>query len=364
MTRILCALSGGVDSSVAALLLKRQGYEVLGVFLRNGVRMLSRERWAQRGCCSLSDARDAARVADILGIPFHSLDFAAEFEGLVDFFVREYGKGRTPNPCILCNRDFKFGELFRIADGLGAEAVATGHYARIKDGSLLRARDLEKDQSYFLFGIERERLPRVLFPLGDLRKAEVRSLAREAGLPTASKPESMEICFVPEGDYRVLLRERGRLTPGRFRSLEGEDLGPHEGYEAFTIGQRRGLPALGEARYVVALRPERAEVVLGRRSDLACGGCRLESVNWLGSPPPDRRVEVKIRARSEARGARLQGEPEDRGAELRFEEPQEAVTPGQAVVLYRGDLVLGGGWIRESLPIREGARKPGLKDCS
>ncbi len=346
--RILCAMSGGVDSSTAAHLLVEGGHEVVGVFLRNGVE--GADAPGARGCCSIQDARDAARVADRLGIPFHVLDYRAEFAGLIEDFVAEYARGRTPNPCVHCNHALKFGRLFALAEALGAEAVATGHYARLEGGRLLRARDPQKDQSYYLFGLDPGRLARIRFPLGGLCKTDVRRIAAAAGLPTAEKPESQEICFVPGGDYRRLLARRGRLSPGRFVDLEGRDLGPHQGYEAFTIGQRRGLPALGRPAYVVAIRPERREVVVGPREALAAGGLEAAGLHWLGEAPrPGARVEAQIRARHRATPARITALAGDR-LSLAFEQPQDAVTPGQAVVLYRGDLVLGGGWIEAAVP--------------
>ena len=212
-------MSGGVDSSVAALLLQRAGHELVSVFMRNGVAGKSAQ---EKSCCSASDARDAAVVADRLGMPFYAVDYAAEFGALMDHFAAEYRRGRTPNPCVLCNQQLKFGQLFRVADDVGADAVATGHYARVVDGELRLARDANKDQTYYLFGIERAALARTLFPLGELTKPEVRALANEAGLVTAEKPESMEICFVTSGDYRDVVRARGGGgTPGRFVARDG-----------------------------------------------------------------------------------------------------------------------------------------------
>ncbi|MCA8954058.1 MAG: tRNA 2-thiouridine(34) synthase MnmA, partial [Planctomycetes bacterium] len=245
--RVLAAMSGGVDSSVAALLLQQQGHDVVGVFMRNGVTAGA----AEKSCCSASDARDAAVVADRLGIPFYSVDYAAEFGALIDHFAAEYRRGRTPNPCVLCNTQLKFGHLLRLADDLGAAAVATGHYARSHDGRLLTARDAAKDQTYYLFGVGRAALQRALFPLGELDKPAVRELAADAGFKTAHKPESMEICFVTSGDYRDVVRARGGGgRPGRFVDAGGAEIGRHDGVDGFTVGQRRGLPALGAPHYV------------------------------------------------------------------------------------------------------------------
>ena len=341
MSRILCALSGGVDSSVAAQLLLDAGHEVIGVFMRNGV---SGEHAAKaKSCCSASDARDARRTAERLGIPFYAVDFAEEFESLIARFVDEYRAGRTPSPCVLCNSELKFGHLFELAESLGAEGVATGHYARCHDGVLSRPLDRAKDQTYFLFGVDRGRLGQLHFPLADLSKGEVRAIAEQHGLATAHKPESMEICFVPTGDYRDVLRERGALSPGRFVDLEGRELGRHEGFEAFTVGQRRGLPALGSPRYVVELRPEAREVVLAERDALAVGSCVVESVNWLCDVTSSFDCAVQIRARHRAARSRLR--VDGPRVYVDFDDAQEAVTPGQAAVFYDGDRVLGGGWI-------------------
>jgi tRNA-specific 2-thiouridylase len=346
MTRVLCALSGGVDSSVAALLLQEAGCDVVGLFMRNGV---VSHGTAQRSCCSASDAADAARVADRLAIPFFAVDFEKEFAGIVDQFVSEYRRGRTPSPCILCNQRLKFGHLFELARVAGAEQVATGHYARTEDGRLFRAADRAKDQTYYLFGIPRERLASVRFPLGRLTKAEVRERARAAGLPVADKPESMEICFVPSGDYRDVVAARaGPGRPGDILDGSGRKIGSHQGIEGFTVGQRRGLPAGPEARYVVALDPGTQSVVTGARADLLVAGARLAGVRWLCAEPPPAgaglRLSVKIRAQHAGALAdvRVTGAG---AAEVRFLAREAAVTPGQAAVFYRGEECVGGGWI-------------------
>lgn len=343
--RVLVALSGGVDSSVAALRLLEQGYDVVGVFMRNGVLGAGA---AARSCCSAADARDAAAVADRLGIPFYSVDFEREFRGLIDHFVAEYRAGRTPNPCVLCNQELKFGHLLALARSLGADSVATGHYARCLDGGLYRAADRAKDQTYYLFGIEREALRHARFPLGELDKARVRELARRAGLATAEKPESMEICFVASGDYRDVVRARGgRGRPGRFVDEAGRELGRHQGVEGFTVGQRRGLPALGVPHYVKEIRAETAEVVLCRREGLARERACAAGVRWLVDPPGAGgvRAQVQIRARSAARPATVVPLDGPERVRIEFDRPVEAVTPGQAAVFYDGDRVLGGGWL-------------------
>ncbi|MEZ5962765.1 MAG: tRNA 2-thiouridine(34) synthase MnmA [Planctomycetota bacterium] len=341
--RVVAALSGGVDSSVAALLLRQAGCDVVGVFMRNGVASAPGK---EKSCCSAADARDAGRVADRLGIPFYAVDYADEFSRLIDHFAAEYRAGRTPNPCVLCNQDLKFGHLLRFAASIDAGGVATGHYARVVDGSLRRARDRHKDQTYYLFGVPRAALSQVRFPLGDLEKEEVRSLARDAGLATADKPESMEICFVTSGDYRDVVRARGGAgRPGRFVDEAGAELGRHGGVGGFTVGQRRGLPALGEPRFVKHIDAASGDVVLCARAGLASEGALVRGVNWLvDRPTAALRAEVKVRAQSPAVPARLESSEADT-VQVRFDQPVAAVTPGQAAVFYDGDLVLGGGWI-------------------
>ncbi len=346
MTRVLTALSGGVDSSVAALLLLEAGVDVVAVFMRNGI---SAGNTAKKSCCSAADSRDASTVASRLGIPFFAIDYAREFAGLVNRFVEEYRRGRTPNPCVLCNQDLKFGQLFSLAESMDAGSVATGHYARVDSGRLFRAKDLNKDQSYYLFGVERSDLGRVSFPLGDMSKQEVRDRARAAGLVTADKAESMEICFVPSGDYRDLLRAQGEAgSPGLFVDEAGKVLGEHAGVQNFTVGQRKGLPAMGSPHYVRELRPAVGEVVLCTREGLLGSEARVVDVNWLVDAPGKRGIEgeVKIRARSEPIPARIL--PDEEGPErvqVQFSRPVSAISPGQAAVFYQGDLVLGGGWL-------------------
>jgi len=345
MTRILAAMSGGVDSSVAALLLQRAGHEVVAVFMRNGVAGKGADA---RSCCSAADARDAAMVSERLGMPFYAVDYQAEFAALIDQFAAEYRRGRTPNPCVLCNQQLKFGQLFSLAEAIGASAVATGHYARVQDGQLRRAVDADKDQTYYLFGVERAALQRVHFPLGGLCKAQVRALAADAGLVTADKPESMEICFVTSGDYRDVVRARGGAgRAGRFVGRDGAVLGRHDGVDGFTIGQRRGLPALGVPHYVVAVAADSGDVTLAQRQHLQRSTATVRAVNWLvpapvaGAPLP---AQVKVRARSAAVPATITP-GRDGSAGIDFAQPVAAVTPGQAAVFYAGDLVLGGGWL-------------------
>jgi tRNA-specific 2-thiouridylase len=343
--RVLMAMSGGVDSSVAAWLLQQQGHEVVGVFMRNGVAGKSAQ---EKSCCSASDARDAAVVAERLGIPFYAVDYQEEFAALMDHFAAEYRRGRTPNPCVLCNQQLKFGRLFSLADDIGAAVVATGHYARVVDGELRTARDAAKDQTYYLFGVEREALRRTSFPLGDLSKPEVRQLAADAGLVTAEKPESMEICFVTSGDYRDIVRARGGGgRAGRFVDAGGRELGRHDGVDAFTVGQRRGLPALGTPHYVAAIDAESGDVKLVARDGLDQKVAQVLGVHWLvDAPQPGGAVhaQVKVRARHTAAAARIVADGAG-AAVVEFEQPVTAITPGQAAVFYDGDRVLGGGWI-------------------
>ena len=368
MGRVVLAMSGGVDSSVAAYLLRQQGYEVVGLFMRTGVESPEGGGRAdhKKGCCSAVDASDARRVADKLDIPFYALDFEREFARVIDYFADEYLAGRTPNPCVVCNSWLKFGQLWSYARRLGADQIATGHYARViehADGvGLHRAVDADKDQSYVLYGLDRAVLPHLLFPLGGYQKQEVRALAREAGLGVADKPDSVEICFVPGGDHAAVIRARrpGQSVPGHFVDPEGAVLGAHQGIEQFTVGQRKGLGiAAGARRYVLRIVPETHDVVLGERDGLLADGLRASRVNWLIEQPAQTRAcSVKIRYRHEP-VAGVVTPLADGGATVRFDIPQSAVTPGQAVVFYDGERVLGGGWIEEATLI-EAVRRAGV----
>jgi tRNA-specific 2-thiouridylase len=350
--KIVVAMSGGVDSSVAAMLLRDQGFEVVGLFMRSGV---SREASGTRTCCSLADAADARRVAEQIGATFYVLNFADEFERLIDRFVAEYGRGRTPNPCIVCNRDLKFGRLIDYADAIGAPEVATGHYARVEkcDGTaaLLRGVDRRKDQSYVLFPIAYRRLARIVLPLGGLSKDETRRLARQRGLLVRDKEESQEICFVT-GDYLDLIRQRRPelLQAGPIVDETGREVGRHEGIAAFTIGQRKGVRvAFGQPRYVVRLDPATATVYVGKDEDLLAAGLVVEDVNWLLPEAPAESFEAEVQIRYRHAAARAWLTVTGEGVNVRFVEPQRAVTPGQAAVFYQGDRVLGGGWIAKAL---------------
>lgn len=362
-------MSGGVDSSVSAHLLRAAGHEVIGLFMRHGVASpvaCAAEPTSgpalpivspghKQGCCSASDAADARRVADRLDIPFYAVDFAEEFGRIMDYFTEEYTAGRTPNPCAMCNNWLKFGKLLDYANGVGAEWIATGHYARLEPAvrpdeppALRRGVDDSKDQSYVLFGIPREVLPRVLLPVGGYRKTEIRDLARQIGLRVAEKKDSQEICFIPDGDYARFVRgRRGDVDrSGEIVTTAGDVVGRHEGIEGFTVGQRKGLGlAFGEPRYVVRLEPATRRVVIGRQEELLRSELAARDANWLIDPP--RRpleCEVKIRYRSAVVPATVS--PLDTGKfHVRLHEPRAGVAPGQAVVCYSGDRVLGGGWI-------------------
>jgi tRNA-uridine 2-sulfurtransferase len=375
MARVVLAMSGGVDSSVAAHLLQQQGHEVLGVFMRHGQqtpaaraagkvapdsRLTSSEVSAdgKQGCGSADAAHDARCVAERLGIPFCALDLQQEFAGIIDYFVAEYTAGRTPNPCAMCNSRLKFGRLFQYADSVGAEYLATGHYARLArspagDVQLWRGLDPGKDQSYALFNVQRSTLRRVLLPLGEYHKSQIRVLAGHLGLEVADKPDSQEICFVPHGEHGDFVRQRrdpALDTSGEFVALDGRVLGRHAGIERFTVGQRRGLGiALGQRAFVVRIEPETRRVVLGTRVDLACQDVTADRTNWLVDPPHGPfRCQAKIRYNAPAAAATAEVLAGER-LTLHFDEPRFGVAPGQALVCYDGNCVLGGGWIEAAL---------------
>jgi tRNA-specific 2-thiouridylase len=357
--RVVLAMSGGVDSSVAAYLLKQQGYEVIGLFMRTGAHGGADEARAHKeGCCSALDAGDARRVADRLDIPFYALDFERDFGRIIDYFADEYLAGRTPNPCVVCNNWLKFGKLWSYGKQLEADYIATGHYAQVvtRQGrsELHCAADPDKDQSYVLFGLRRNILEHLLFPVGGYQKGQVRELARAAGLGVHDKPDSVEICFVPDGDHGALIRRRRPelTTRGQIVDTAGNVLTEHDGIENFTVGQRKGLGfAAGQRRYVLRILPSANQVVVGDREELLAPGLIASRVNWLLDAPPEAPLAcaAKIRYRHPATPATVTALP-DGGARVTFAEPQSAVTPGQAVVFYDGARVLGGGWIEESLP--------------
>jgi tRNA-specific 2-thiouridylase len=360
--RVVLAMSGGVDSSVAAYLLKQQGYEVIGLFMRTGVHAPEADgRAHKQGCCSALDAGDARRVADRLDMPFYALDFADDFGRIMDYFADEYLAGRTPNPCVVCNNWLKFGKLWSYGKQLQADYVATGHYARVSpsDGryELHRAIDPAKDQSYVLFGLRRTLLPHLLFPIGGYHKEEVRAIARQAGLGVSEKPDSVEICFVPGGDHAAFIKERRpeRVTAGQIVDTAGTVLAEHDGIEQVTIGQRKGLGfAAGSRRYVLQIVPETHQVVVGDREELFARGLIASRANWLLDCPPKAPLacQAKIRYRHPATPATVTALPAG-GARVEFTQPQSAITPGQAVVFYDGDRVLGGAWIEAAMNGRE-----------
>ncbi|MGE0446900.1 MAG: tRNA 2-thiouridine(34) synthase MnmA [Vicinamibacterales bacterium] len=351
--KIVVAMSGGVDSSVAAALLAEQGHDVVG---------FSMQLYDHRGpeafgsCCSIDDLHDARRVASVLGFPHYIVNFERQFQDtVVSNFVREYAAGRTPIPCAHCNSDLKFATLLDRARGLGAEHVATGHYARVEqapDGRWLlkRSADAEKDQSYFLFSLTQEQLSHAVFPVGALRKAEVREQARRLSLAVADKPDSQEICFVPDGDYAAFVARKApeTLQGGVIVDEEGHALGRHDGVHRFTVGQRKGLGIGGTTAplYVLKIDAASRAVTVGPREALDRGALTASGVNWIAVDPPASplRVSAQIRHRHTAAPGRVVALPGGR-AEFTFDTPQPAVTPGQAVVFYDGDLVVGGGWI-------------------
>lgn len=371
-------MSGGVDSSVAAALLKRDGYEVVGCFMRlgspgetldelkpdacdaapvNGPRTI---RIGHQGCCSINDAADARLVAAELGIPFYVCNFKKDFGRIIDYFADEYVAGRTPNPCVRCNDWLKFGKLHEYAGQIGATSVASGHYARVEDGRLMRGVDHSKDQSYVLFGVPRAQLGHMMLPIGQFEKTRVREMARELGLPVFDKPDSQEICFVPDNDYAGLVEQRrpGAARLGEVVDTAGNVVGEHGGQHRFTVGQRRGLNvAVGRRIYVVSKDVASNRVVVGDEKDLLVAACRVGEANWLVDPPAGPvRVLAKYRYNTPAAMATVRvlagGLPGPSGRsgqfEVVFDHPQVAVAAGQAVVLFSADQpdwILGGGWI-------------------
>ena len=371
-------MSGGVDSSVAACLLVERGYDVIGVFMRHGVKApepdpagdASAGR-SHQGCCSAVDAGDARFVAGMLGIPFYVLNFEDDFDRLIDYFADEYSRGRTPNPCVICNDRLKFGRIVEYADAVGADYIATGHHARIgrRDGrnALTTARDRRKDQSYVLFGLEPAVLDRLLFPVGEFTKAEVREIAARYGLPNRDKPDSVEICFVHDRDYARVVRERRpeAFVEGDVVDASGAVIGRHSGVPQYTIGQRRGLGiAAGKPIYVTELNVGDNTITVGDGDALLRSSLIADRANFLVELPDGPfRAKVKIRYLHTAVPAtvhRLDGGK----VRVDFDEPQRAITPGQAVAFYDGDVVLGGAWIDRALydgPQRAGtAASPAL----
>lgn len=370
MAKVVLAMSGGVDSSVAAHLLLEQGHEVVGVFMRHGessaavcstdgavassplLPILEGRRDHKQGCCSASDAEDARRVSDRLNIPFYALNLEADFRRIIDYFVDEYSRGRTPNPCVMCNNWIKFGKLFDYADSINAQFVATGHYARLEtiddQVALLRGVDDGKDQAYVLFGIERELLGRMMLPIGGFQKSKIRELAEQIDLRVHDKKDSQEICFVTSGHHDEFVRERREEDmSGELVTTRGEVVGEHPGIERFTVGQRKGLGvAMGEPYFVVRIEPDTRRVVIGRREETGSRQLTASNTNWLTDMPIGKPLKCQAKFRyNTPPAAAVATRPSADELYVELDEPGFGVAPGQAVVCYEGDRVLGGGWI-------------------
>ncbi|MGE5582797.1 MAG: tRNA 2-thiouridine(34) synthase MnmA [Bacillota bacterium] len=360
MARVIMAMSGGVDSSVAAALLIEEGYEVIGVTMQIWPADMPYGIEVEGGCCSLGAVEDARAVANKLGIPYYVLNFQAPFrEKVIDYFVAEYTRGRTPNPCIVCNHSLKFRNLLEKAFSLGGDYVATGHYVR-KDYDqtggrwlLRKGLDSTKDQSYVLYGLSQEQLAHSLFPVGHYQKIEIRKIASKLGLTVADKPDSQEICFVPDQDYGRFIAEYrpGSVKPGKIIDTAGNILGTHQGITNFTIGQRKGLGiAAGAPLYVTEIRPETNEVVVGTNEETFLPGLAASNINWIAFEALEKATAMEAKIRYTAKPVPALVKPLSASeAEVVFEQPQRAITPGQSVVFYRDDLVLGGGIIDSPL---------------
>lgn len=373
--RVVLAMSGGVDSSVAAHLLIQQDFDVVGVFMRHGEKssaaceldsgkpnpllpILQGRLDHKQGCCSASDAADARRVADKFNIPFYALDLEEDFKRIIDYFVDEYHQGRTPNPCVQCNNWLKFGRLFDYADAVGAKCVATGHYARMietEDPSqpfeLHRGLDDDKDQAYVLTGIDRSLLPRMLLPVGGFRKSEIRQIATDIGLRVADKKDSQEICFVTSGQHAQFVRDKNPVsTAGEIVTSDGRVVGHHDGIEGFTVGQRKGTRvAMGSPYFVTAIEPESSRVIIGPREELGRSWLQADEANWLVDFPMDEPsdVEVQIHYNSAPEKATVRRLP-DKQFRVEFHEPCFGVSPGQLAAIFEGTRAIGCGWIQKS----------------
>ena len=353
--KVVVGMSGGVDSSVAAYLLKEQGYQVIGVTMQIWQDEDEQTVSENGGCCGLSAVDDARRVADALDIPYYVMNFKQEFrKNVMDYFVREYIQGRTPNPCIACNRYVKWESLLQRSLDIGADYIATGHYARIRQlengrYALQRSATLAKDQTYALYNLTQHQLSRTLMPVGEYTKDEIRAMAERIGLPVAHKPDSQEICFIPDNDYASFIQSYGENVPpeGNFVNRKGEIMGRHKGITHYTVGQRKGLGiAFGEPVFVLEIRPETNEVVLGTGEEVFSNRLICRNLNWMSIDRPEQEIEVMAKIRYNHKGAACRVIPlEDGSAECIFPEPVRAITPGQAVVFYDGDLVVGGGTI-------------------
>ncbi len=352
---VVVGMSGGVDSSVAAYLLKEQGYRVIGVTMQIWQDGNRQKQETEDGCCGLSAVEDARRVAQVLDIPHYVMNFKQEFQtNVIDYFIQEYQSGHTPNPCIACNRYVKWKSLLRRSIEIGADYIATGHYARVcrlctGRYAVEKSVTVDKDQSYVLYSLTQEQLARTLMPIGNYEKSRVREIADEAGLPVAHKPDSMEICFVTDGDYASYIEEaRGvKSEPGDFVDMQGNVLGRHRGIIHYTVGQRKGLNlALGYPAFVVRIKPETNEIVIGQLEDNLSEKVYISRINYMSRPDfSENKVYLgKIRYNHQGSGCTVRQVGDDL-YECIFSEPQRAVTPGQALVLYDGSLVAGGGTI-------------------
>ena len=361
--RALVAMSGGVDSSVAAALLAREGYDVIGVTMRLFNAPFEGAAKLSKSCCSIEDVEDARATCRIIGAKHYYMNFEKEFEEhVIDYFVGEYRQGRTPHPCLACNDRLKFSFLMERAELMEADVVATGHYARIRteeDGtrSLMRGADVMKDQAYVLYNLRQDQLQRLAFPIGGYTKDEIRQIARDEGLPVADKPDSQDICFIPTGTYREFVLERlDDPKPGVVVDVDDNVLAEHDGIHQFTIGQRKGLPMLGGSKrpiYVTSINSKSGKVTVGSVDGLLRDEVYASAVNWIdGVPPVDGNVTAKIRYRSPEESASVEMITAEIG-KVRFSRPMRACTPGQAIVFYQGDRVLGGGFIELESPLSD-----------
>ena len=358
--RAVVAMSGGVDSSVAAALLANEGYEVIGVTMRLFDAPFENAGKLNRSCCSLEDVEDARATCRVIGARHFYMNFEREFqEHVIDYFVSEYEKGRTPHPCLACNDRLKFDFLMRRAELMDADIVATGHYARTAHDPagyrLLRGVDPLKDQSYVLYTLTQEKLAKLRLPVGEFTKQEIRQLAHRLGLPVANKPDSQDICFIPVGSYRQFVEDRlTRRVPGSLRTVDGQVIGRHDGVHQFTIGQRKGLPiagGTGRPVYVTQINAHTGDVVVGDAKDLMQSDLFASGVNWISGDQPSEPVRVRARIRYNGRDEDATVIPAGDWAKIVFERPVRAITPGQAVVFFAGDDVLGGGLIETSAPV-------------